>query len=167
MLKNLSPSQLSCKTDLEDALKREFGEKTALHLSFNDTCDGTANIEITYQSIKHVNSRIETSSRTYSLMEIICGDFSNAQAAEIRAQCRSPEEAKICNINVGLHEFGHAIGLSHEDLRPEEVFRSTTPSSREGCRTWQLALSKPVNPVAISNIGILNFKMTSICRNVY
>ena len=116
---NLAPTQLSCKTDLENALIREFGEKTTLQLSFNSTCDGTANVEIQYQRVKHVNSRIETSGRIYSLMEIICGDFSTAEAAEIRSQCRSAEEAKICNINIGLHEFGHAIGLSHEDLRPE------------------------------------------------
>ena len=123
--KNLSTSQMRCKSDLQSELERKFDEKTALQLTFRDTCDGSADVEILYQDSKHVNSRIETNGRTYSLMEIICDDFSGAIAPEIRSQCRSSEEARICNINIGLHEFGHAIGLSHEDLRPESPTGST------------------------------------------
>jgi len=117
--KNLREDQRNCQKDLQEKLVQEFEEKTDLELSFSDSCDGKADIEILYQETKHENSHIESEDRAYSLMEIICGDFSRAEAMEIRSQCRTPAEAEICNVNIGLHEFGHAVGLSHEDLRPE------------------------------------------------
>ena len=50
---------------------------------------------------------------------MICGDFSQAEAPQLREQCKSSKEKRLCNLNVGVHEFGHAVHLAHEDYRPE------------------------------------------------
>jgi hypothetical protein len=75
--------------NLSDVCKHSAKKQNSIEGVKEPVSDGTANVEIMYQHVKAVNSRIETSGRTYSLMKIICGDFSAAETAEIRDQCRS------------------------------------------------------------------------------
>jgi len=46
-------------------------------------------------------------------------DFERSYYQAFRTSCVTPEQKKHCVENQALHEFGHVLGLMHENLRPE------------------------------------------------
>lgn len=127
---NKSPKTAHCTESLQNKLIAEFDEKTQLELSFYDECsDMDPDITIWWQDTEHHASAVVRDGKLQQYdINLICDDYRNADAPPLRDQCRSAEEARLCNLNVGTHEFGHAIGLSHEDMRPG----SCNPGPYEG-----------------------------------
>ena len=109
--RNSTPESQPYERIVQDIIEREYNAKTEAKFLGWKPCSGTdltdGDVGITWD-IVHPNSSIN-----------LVYDFERSYYQAFRTSCVTPEQKKHCVQNQALHEFGHVLGLMHENTRPE------------------------------------------------
>lgn len=112
-----------CSKQLEQKLEKEINGRTKYKLSFEARCDENPTSILVKWNLRENNTSQSYGSSQLGPMatevRLIC-EYSKSPPEKQGKNCGSSSEtARLCVENIGLHEFGHALGLGHEDKRPE------------------------------------------------
>lgn len=117
-----TPETGACEQATRTVLEAEYGGRGGVAIQFGPPCqEATPGVHVHWQRGK-VNTiqTFEHGKPTRTDLNLMCGsDFAHSPELNLRRDCVTPEQQERCTANLALHEFGHALGLAHEDLRPE------------------------------------------------
>lgn len=112
------------KQMIRDAVEREYNGKTNFTFSGFEDCQGKIANRVELEFVEGITPQVTPgypngASATYQMFTL---KFANEGFAVCRS-CQSEGRClqKICMNNVTLHEFGHILGLMHEQDRPDST----------------------------------------------
>ena len=112
------------KKMIKEAVEREFNSKTSFtFLGFKD-CQGKVTNRVELEFVEGITPQVTPgypngASATYQMFTL---KFANENFSVCRS-CKTKDDClqKVCMNNVTLHEFGHIVGLMHEQDRPDST----------------------------------------------
>lgn len=112
------------KRMIKEAVEREFNGKTSFTFTGFKDCQGKVANRVELEFVEGVAPHVTPgypngASATYKMftLKFVNDNFSVCRSCKTEDKCLQ----KVCMNNVTLHEFGHIVGLMHEQDRPDST----------------------------------------------